>query len=282
MNYFREPDIKDILIRALREDIGRKDITTEAVIPAKQSVKAILLAKERCVVCGLGVARAVFRLQDKNCRFRALVKEGDYVTKGMKLALVSGKARPILSAERVALNFLTRLCGISTLTKKFTDAVKPYKVKILDTRKTTPGLRLLEKYAVRMGGGFNHRMSLDEMLLVKDNHWKAAKGCIRLPPFTKGYQIEIEVRNLKEFRQALKLKPDIIMLDNMSIKDIKEAVKIRNQLSTNDYRPTTKLEASGGINLKNIRRIASCGVEQISVGALTHSVNSADISLEIL
>jgi len=278
MNYTK--NLKNIIKSALKEDIGRMDITTEKIIPANKSVKATILAKENCVVCGLNVVSLVFMAQDKNIKFKPMVEEGAFVKKGKIIAHIYGKTRSILTAERVALNFLSFLSGISTETRKFVDAVRPYKVKIMDTRKTIPGLRLLEKYAVRMGGAFNHRMRLDEMLLIKDNHlkviknYKALKGLLRK---AKKYKVELEVKNLKEFKEALKLQPDIIMLDNMSIKNIRKAVQIRNKLA----HKAPKIEASGGIMLKNVKRIASCKVDMISIGALTHSVNSVDISLEI-
>jgi nicotinate-nucleotide pyrophosphorylase (carboxylating) len=275
MNYIKEPDIKDIIINALKEDIGTGDITTQTVILKDKIVKAVLLAKENCVVCSIGVAALVFRTQDKNIRFKTCVKDGEFVKKGKIIARLTGKAGSILSAERVALNFLCHLSGIASMTRKFVEAVKPYKAKIMDTRKTTPGLRILEKYAVRMGGGFNHRFSLDEMFLIKDNHLKVVGGIAKLRGIGGEYKLEIEVKNLPEFKKAIKLKPDVIMLDNMSIKDIRKAVQIRN------YR-LPKLEVSGGITLKNAKKIASCGPDMISIGALTHSVRSIDISLEIL
>lgn len=282
MNYIRDLEIIDIVKSSLKEDLGTEDITTESIIPEDKFVKAVLLAKDSCVVCGLGVAALVFKVQDKSIKFRPLVSDGDYIKKGKIIARIYGKARSILTAERVALNFLTLLSGISTTTRKFVEAVKPYKVKIMDTRKTFPNLRLLEKYAVRIGGGFNHRLSLDEMTMVKDNHLKVIGGIDRLSGFSRKYKVEIEVKNLREFKAALKLRPDIIMLDNTRIKDIQKAVKIRNSLSPNTYQGMPKLEASGGINLKNIRKIASAGVDMVSIGALTHSVKSVDISLEIL
>lgn len=272
MNY-----TKHLIREALKEDIGKKDITTQFIIPKNKYIKAILLAKEDCVVCGLKVARLVFKIKDKNIKFKPLISEGQKIKKGRIIARLQGQARPILTAERVALNFLGHLCGIATKTRKYAQAVKPYKIKIMDTRKTTPGLRNLEKYAVRVGGGYNHRFRLDEMLLVKDNHLKVMQGYKKLPKIAGDYKFEAEVKNLKEFRQALKLKPDIIMLDNMSIKDMSRAVQIKDSLSK-----APKLEASGGIMLKNIRRIASTGIDMISLGALTHSVNSIDISLEVL
>jgi nicotinate-nucleotide pyrophosphorylase (carboxylating) len=285
MNYNNEFDVKNIIINALKEDIGFKDITTDTVIPKDKLVDAIILAKEDCVVCGLGVASCVLKEQDKDIQFKSLVKEGDFVKKGKILAKIHGRARSILTSERAALNFLSLLSGISTATRKFVDAVKPHKAKIIDTRKTIPGLRILEKYAVRIGGGFNHRMSLDEMILIKDNHLKVVGDRLWVVGFKKNFpqvKTEIEVKTLKEFNKALKLKPDIIMLDNMIVKDMKRAVLIRNSLSPNTYHLTPKLEASGGITLKNVKHVASSGVDMISIGALTHSVNSVDISLEII
>jgi nicotinate-nucleotide pyrophosphorylase (carboxylating) len=284
-NYANEISLKDIVRSALKEDIGTGDITTDTLIPFNKRVKAILIARDNLVVCGLDVAKLVFKTLDKDIKFRSLVKEGDFVKANKRLAVISGKARAILACERVALNFLCLLSGVATKTKKFVQAVRPYKAKILDTRKTIPGLRLLEKYAVRIGGGYNHRFRLDEMVLVKDNHLKLVKkyrNLRDLEKIGKKYQIEIEAKDLKEFREALKLKPDIIMLDNMGIEDIKKAVKIRNyRLPITGYR-LPKLEASGRVTLKNIRKIAATGVEMISIGELTHSVNSVDISLEIL
>jgi len=275
VNYIKELDIKDIVAAALKEDIGTRDITTEAFIPPDKSVKAIILAKENFVVCGLGVAALAFRLQDKDIKFKACVREGQFVKKGKRLAKLSGNARGILTAERVALNFLSLLSGISTKTRKFVNAVKPHKVKILDTRKTIPGLRLLEKYAVRIGGGFNHRFCLDEMVLVKDNHLKIVGGIDRLGGFSRKQRTEIEVKDLREFKTALLLDPDIIMLDNMSVKEMKRAAAARASRKP-------RLEASGGITLKNIKKIAASGVDMISVGELTDSLNSVDLSLEIL
>jgi nicotinate-nucleotide pyrophosphorylase (carboxylating) len=189
----------------------------------------------------------------------------------------------------VALNFVSRLSGIATLTRKFVQATRPYKAKIMDTRKTTPALRALEKYAVRIGGGLNHRFSLDEMIMVKDNHLKVMGDKLWVAGFKeiknrilRRVKIEIEVNNLREFKKALNLKPDIIMLDNMNIKDLKMAVRIRNNSALITPNPSPKLEASGGINLKNVRKIASLGIDMISVGDLTHSPKSIDMSLQIL
>lgn len=282
MNYINSLPLREIVKLALREDIGRNDITTTALIPKNKKVKAALLAKEDFVVCGLHVAALVFNQMDRGIKFSPCVREGEAVKKGKIIAILSGKARSILSAERVALNFLTLLCAIATKTRKFVNAVKPHNPRILDTRKTIPGIRLLEKYAVRTGGGYNHRYCLDEMVMVKDNHLKVFGGIDKLKSLPKNFRSEIEVNNLKELRSALNLRPDIIMLDNMSSLNIAKAVRIRNKFSSGARNPLPKLEASGGISLKNIKKVASTGVDLISVGSLTHSVDAVDISLEIL
>lgn len=289
MTYPNSYKLKSLLREALKEDIGRRDITTDLIIPKNCFVKVVLVAKETGILCGVDIAGYVFKEQDRNIRFKTSLKNGQRMRKGGIVARIYGRAVSILTAERVALNFLSLLSGIATKTKKYVDAVKPYSVKIFDTRKTIPGLRELEKYAVRVGGGFNHRFRLDEMVMIKDNHYRVA-GCglraadlkeikKKISPKVK---IEVEVETIEEFKKALNIKPDIIMLDNMNIKDIKKAVKLRNSLLPTTYHLSPKLEASGGINLKNIRQIAKTGVDMISIGELTHSVDSIDISLEIL
>lgn len=275
-------DIKHLVLNALKEDIGVRDITTEAIIPTDKTVKAVILAKDNCIICGLPIAAVVFKTMDKKIKFRPLVNEGEYIKEGSVIVKIQGKARSVLTAERVALNFLGMLSGIATETKKYIDAVKPYKVKVLDTRKTIPLLRELQKYAVRVAGGYNHRMRLDEMLLIKDNHLATLhnetpiKKMIKIAQKRKpeNVKLEIEVKNLKQLKEALAAKPDIIMLDNMSIVDIKKAVQIRNY-------QLPKLEASGGINLKNVKRVAATGVDMISIGALTDNIKTVDLSLEI-
>ncbi len=283
-----EQKILSIIRPALKEDIGSGDITSELILPRKKKIKARILAKENGVVCGLDVARVVFRAVDKRIRFHTKTCDGKKVKKGEILARLEGEARGILKAERVALNFLARLSGIATKTFSYIQRVEPFPVKIMDTRKTTPGLRILEKYAVRCAGGFNHRMGLGDQILVKDNHIKV-HNVQQFPVYSlkqlikeikikrpKGIKIEVEVKNLKEFKQALQARPDIIMLDNMSIKEIKKAVQLRNQRS--EYR-SQKIEVSGGINLDNVRKVAACGVEMISVGELTHSAKALDVAL---
>lgn len=283
--------IREIIKQALKEDMGKGDVTTALVIPKTIKVEAVIIAKESGIVCGMDIARMVFKSQDKNIRFQPLIKDGDKINPGEVLAKVYGLAACILSSERVALNFLGLLSGIATRTREFVNEVKPYKVKIMDTRKTLPGLRLPEKYAVRVGGGYNHRFGLDEMVLIKDNHLKIINPKSQTPnpkqilqiknKIPKKMKIEVEVKNLKEFKETLKAGPDIIMLDNMTVKDVKEAVKIRNLLPPNSYHPIPELEASGGINLKDLKKIAATGIDFVSLGTLTKDIRSMDLSLEI-
>jgi nicotinate-nucleotide pyrophosphorylase (carboxylating) len=256
----------------LLEDIGEQDITTALCIEKNKKIRVKIIAKENFIVCGVLIAKQVFKSIDPGLKFKPLLKEGAYVKNKQTIAIISGPARSILTAERVSLNLLALLSGIATKTHKFVSKIHPFKTKITDTRKTLPGLRLLQKYAVRIGGGYNHRMRLDEMILIKDNHIQAAHKCISLLKIPEGEKIEIEAQNLGEFKKALQLKPAIIMLDNMKISDIKKAIAIPH--------PDTKLEVSGGINLKNIRKYAATGVDIISVGELTDSVASVDISLD--
>ena len=271
-----------IIKRALAEDIGRGDITTGLCIPKNIPIKAKIIAKENFLICGIHLACDVFKTIDTNLKFKPQIKEGERVFKQQTLAIISGDAHSILTAERVALNLLSFLSGIATKTSKFTKKILPFKTKITDTRKTFPGLRSLQKYAIRIGSGYNHRMRLDEMVLIKDNHLKIMGGHSKLPNMPKGYRIEIEVQSLKEFKHALSFKPEIIMLDNMTIGDILKAVKIRNSFKFNNRPCLTKLEASGGIHLGNVKKYAATGVEIISIGELTDSITSVDISLEVV
>jgi nicotinate-nucleotide pyrophosphorylase (carboxylating) len=274
--------LEGIVRHALIEDIGKGDITTQLTIPKEKEVQAKLIVKEACVVCGLLAAERAFKISDSKVKFEILVKEGQRVSAGKTIAKIKGNAGRILTAERVALNLLSLLCAIATKTREYVKEIRPFKVKITDTRKTFPGLRDLEKYAVRIGGGYNHRLSLDEMILIKDNHIRVTQGYDKLPSVPKGFKIEIEVQNLDEFKHALRFKPDVIMLDNMNIADIKEAVRIRDKTVFSSHHPKTRLEVSGGVNLGNVKKIAATGVEIISIGDLTHSVKSIDISLEVL
>jgi len=271
-----------LIEEALREDIGSGDITTEAIVPPGLMAEGSLIAKEEGVISGLFLAEEVFKRVDKSLEFSALVREGEKVKGGKKIAQVKGQARAILKGERTALNFLGRLCGISTLTAKFVEAIAGTQARILDTRKTTPGWRKLEKYAVRKGGGLNHRFGLYDMVLVKDNHIdllggisQAIRGSLD-NPLWKGREVEAEIRNLRELKEVLSLGVERVMLDNFSLSQIREAMEIVFKLKGRD-RP--RLEVSGGVNLKNVREIAQTGVDYISIGALTHSARALDISL---
>ncbi len=277
------PERMETIVRhALIEDIGRGDITTQLTIPKDKIIKAKIIAKEDFLLCGIIIAERVFKAVDPSVEFVQKIKEGKMVKAKKTIAVISGKASSILTAERVALNLLSLLSGIATKTNEFVKEIEPYKTKITDTRKTMPGLRELQKYAVRIGGGHNHRIRLDEMILIKDNHIKATDGYSKLPSVPKGYKIEIEAQNLEEFKHALYFKPDIIMLDNMKVEDIKEAVRIRNSTEFKSHHLPSKLEASGGIYLENIKEYAATGVEIISVGELTDSIKSVDISLDVV
>ena len=273
--------IKHLIDLALSEDIGKKDLTSEAVVENKLSGKAVIVAKQGGVLAGLPVAKMVFQTVNPAVIFKMLKQDGEKIKKGEGIALVQGKVGSILSAERTALNFLQRLSGIATLTAKYVERTKGTRAKILDTRKTTPGLRVLEKYAVKAGGGENHRMGLFDMILIKENHIKAARGIsdaikkARSKYRTK--KIEVEVRNLTELKEAIEAEPDWIMLDNMKIHQMKKAVRMIRSIS-----PNIKIEASGEINLRNGRKIALTGVDFISVGALTHSAPALDLSLILI
>lgn len=272
--------LKSIIEQALIEDTGKGDLTTDITIPKNKKIKAEIIAKEDFLLCGIDAAGQVFKTVDPRLSFIQKIKEGKQAHNQEVIAVISGKAKSILRAERVALNLLALLSGVATKTNQFVRKIRPYKTKITDTRKTIPGLRELQKYAVRIAGGYNHRIRLDEMVLIKDNHLKIIGGHAKLPKVPEGCKIEIETQNLKEFRHVLGLQPDIIMLDNMRIKDIKEAVKIRDNTKFKKHK--TLLEASGGINLGNIKNYAATGIEIISVGELTDSLKSVDVSLEVI
>lgn len=259
----------------LAEDVGGGDLTTAHVVPADATCEAAILIKQPGVVCGLDVAEALFRELDATVRFESLVADGDSIDGG-RLALVTGPARPILTGERTALNILGRLSGIATLTRRFVDAIEGTGAEILDTRKTTPGLRALEKYAVRCGGGRNHRFGLYDGILIKDNHLAVA-GSIRAAverAAVDGVPVQVEVETLNGLHEALDAGADSILLDNMSPELMREAVAITAGRAT--------LEASGGVTLDTIRTIAETGVDFISIGALTHSARSLDVSLDVL
>ncbi|MDD5344193.1 MAG: carboxylating nicotinate-nucleotide diphosphorylase [Smithella sp.] len=269
--------IKKIVKFALAEDIGAGDITTRATVSPTKKGRAIAVAKEDFIIAGIDVFAETFQLLDENTKIKKLMNDGRRAKKGDVIAEVSGSLSNILQAERVALNLFQRMCGIATLTAKYVKAVRGTKTKILDTRKTAPGLRILDKMAVRMGGGRNHRIGLYDGVLIKDNHIEAAGDITsavkaqRKNPFMK---IEVETKNIKEVKEALKCDVDVIMLDNMSVPAMKKAVDF--------VKGRTLLEASGNVSLKNVAAIAAIGVDFISIGELTHSVRAADISLKII
>ncbi len=271
-------EIDRIITAALREDIGPGDVTTGAIIPMNKTGKASFYAKEEGIIAGLFIAESVFKKSGRNIIWKNHVKEGSHVTKNRKIAEVSGSLAAILKAERTALNLLQRLSGIATITSKFVEKAESANTKILDTRKTVPGMRLLDKYAVKCGGGTNHRFGLYDMVLIKDNHIKIAGSIAEAVNLVrkknkKKILIEVETGNLNQVKEALAAKADIIMLDNMSTQMMKEAVKIIGGKA--------KTEASGNVNLKNVSKIANTGVDFISVGALTHSVKALDINMKI-
>lgn len=271
--------VDKIIERGLLEDIGTGDVTTKSIIPSNLKAKGIIKTSEEGVVAGLGIACLVFKKLDSDITFQEKIKDGTKVARGKVLAEITGPARTILKGERVALNFLQRMSGIATITSKFCQEVKDFPARIVDTRKTTPGLRILEKYAVRMGGGYNHRFGLYDAVLIKDNHIavaggiKSAVNSVR-KQISHTVKIEVEVENISQFQEALEMKVDIIMLDNMNLDTMKEAVKMA--------KGKVLIEASGGITLEKARKIAQTGVDLISIGALTHSVKSLDISMEII
>ncbi len=258
---------------ALHEDVGAGDITSRLLIPASARAEAFILAKQEGVFCGGEVARAVFRTADSRLKVSLPVRDGAFVKKGRKVLRISGSLQSILKAERTALNFLGHLSGISTRTAGFVKRVRNYRTRILDTRKTTPLWRNLEKYAVKTGGGCNHRMGLYDAVFVKENH--RTRGDMNNLQKVSG-KFEIEVRNMKELAEALKLKPKVILLDNFKPAQIRKAVR----LARGQNRKVI-LEASGGINESNVAAYAATGVDQISIGALTHSIPCFDFSLLI-
>jgi nicotinate-nucleotide pyrophosphorylase (carboxylating) len=279
------PELNPLLVEeavraALAEDFGRAgDITSQATIPASAQARAVIAARKKPgVLAGLGLARKAFELVDPSLRFEALARDGDHFAPGAVLARIEGSARGILSAERVALNFLGRLCGIATLTSHYAEAVAPTKAKICCTRKTTPGLRAFEKYAVRCGGGVNHRFGLDDAVLIKDNHIAVAGGVAPALRASKAFvghlvKIEIEVDTLDQLREVLAEGADAVLLDNMTPAQLREAVAMIGG--------RMKAEASGGIHLDGLREVAESGVDLISSGALTHSAPVLDLGLDI-
>lgn len=281
-NLLNDSRISRLIELALMEDIGMGDVTGEAILSDDALGDAELLCKEDGVVAGLEVAALVFQQCDHSITLTVRVQDGQRVAKGTAIAAINGPAKSILQGERTALNFLQRMSGIATLTRRYVDAVAGTNAKITDTRKTAPGLRVLDKWAVRLGGGVNHRFGLDDMVLIKDNHIVAAGGiaaaverCTRyLAEEHLDIKIEVETKNLDEVHEALRCTGvHRIMLDNFAPEEMRKAVKL--------IAHRTEVEASGGITLDNVRSVAEAGVDFISVGALTHSVKALDISLEL-
>ena len=276
------PDVlvEPIIRAALAEDLGRAgDITSQACIPADARLRAQFAARKAGVVSGLDCVRLTLAAMDPAARFQALHADGEAVAAGAVLARVEGGARAILAAERTALNLLGRLCGIATLTAAYVTAIQGTGARITDTRKTTPGLRALEKHAVRCGGGISHRYGLDDAILIKDNHVAACGGvalALERAKAAAGHlvKVEVEVDSLEQLDEALPLGPDVILLDNFSLADLREAVR-----RTAGH---VRLEASGGVSLETVRAIAETGVDVISVGALTHSAPALDVGLDCL
>jgi len=260
---------------ALGEDIGSGDVTTNSIVSSKASAVAQIIAKQDGVLSGLAVARAVFLLLSSGMRFNSALRDGAEVVSGQTLLEMTGPARTILTGERTALNFLGRMSGIATLTRKFVDAIAGTRARILDTRKTAPGLRAIDKLAVQHGGGYNHRFGLYDMVLIKNNHIDYARSLSRAVDLaragTQNLEIEIEARTIDEAQEALALGVERILLDNMSLDELRRTVAL--------CAGQVKLEASGNVGLDNVRAIAETGVDFISVGALTHSAKAFDLSV---
>ena len=270
-----EQQIRDIVRKALEEDMGDGDVTTDSIVPPDRKSYGRFMAKEKGVIAGLEVARATFLALDDQAQFETMINDGERVEAGKMIARVLGHGRALLSAERVALNFLQRISGIASLTRQFVDAVKGTSAIILDTRKTAPGLRAFDKWAVLLGGGQNHRFGLFDMVLIKDNHIQIAgsitEAVSRVRMGVGGdFEIEVEVKDMEELKEALELKVDKILLDNMNTEELTQAVKIADG--------RVPLEASGNVDLGNVAAIADTGVDYISIGQLTHSAKALDIS----
>lgn len=279
-NIFEREDLVDYLEACLMEDVGERDITTDALIADEMPGAAKIIAKDTGIIAGVKVAEILFELVDEDLEVKTFFNDGDSVKNGDLILTITGNIKSILMAERVTLNFMQRMSGIATVTNRYVKEVEGTKTKIYDTRKTAPGMRLLDKYAVKVGGGENHRMGLYDMFLIKENHVAAAGSITKAIELCYEYRkdeeldckIQIEVRNFEELREALDSgKADMVLIDNFKIEDMAEAVKIVNG--------SMEVEASGGVTFENLRRIAETGVDRISIGALTHSVKAFDLSL---
>ncbi|MCS7263843.1 MAG: carboxylating nicotinate-nucleotide diphosphorylase [Armatimonadetes bacterium] len=278
--------LDELIFQALQEDAPFGDITTEAIVSGNEEGSAVIVVKQDGVICGLKIAEKVFKALDPNSLTETFADEGDWVNALRTVAKVRGKLKAILMGERTALNFLQRLSGIATLTKKFVEKASPYQVRIVDTRKTTPLLRILEKYAVRCGGGFNHRFSLSDGVLIKDNHIRVAKSVTEAVRRVRSkvhhlLRIEVETQNLEQVQEALECDVDAILLDNFDVDEIRRAVQLVKEWCERKGKRKPLLEVSGNVNLQNVEEIAQTGVDIISVGSITHSAPSLDISMEI-
>lgn len=278
-NKMKENELEHILNHAFAEDVGKGDITTNHLVSETAFAKAQMRAKANGIIAGLPIAEKVFRKLDPNLIWKPNLKDGDRVKKGDLIVEMEGSCRALLTGERLALNLMQRMSGIATKTAKYVKTVKNKKVQILDTRKTVPGLRVLDKYSVKTGGGSNHRIGLYDMVMIKDNHIKIAGGIIPAVRQIKksvpdSIKIEVETTTINEVKEALTAKADIIMLDNMSLEDMAKSVKLIDGKA--------KTEASGNISLKKLKRIAQTGVDYISTGAITHSVKALDISQNMI
>ncbi|WP_434748598.1 carboxylating nicotinate-nucleotide diphosphorylase [Paenibacillus amylolyticus] len=265
----------------LREDVGAGDVTTNVTVPADSKSKAVIHAKDHGVIAGITIAELVFQIVDPELRYTPKVNDGDAVTPGTILAVVEGSTHSLLTGERLALNLLQRMSGVATRTRSYVDALEGLKTRLVDTRKTTPGHRLLEKYAVRVGGGANHRFGLYDAVMIKDNHIKGAGSISEAVQRARAViphtmTIEVETENLTQVQEALQASADIIMLDNMRPDRMREAIALIREQA-----PHVKVEASGNVSLETIRGIAETGVDVISVGRLTYSFESLDISLDL-
>lgn len=270
--------LDDLIRRVLDEDIGSGDITTDSLVPEDARAEAVIYSKESGVLAGLDVAEKVFRALDPGVRVEKLLSDGSLLEPRRVIARVAGSARALLTGERVALNFLQRLSGVATATRRLAELIEGTGARLVDTRKTTPGLRLLEKYAVRVGGGYNHRTGLYDGILIKDNHIKVAGGIAEAVRMVRSVaphtlRIEVEVEDLDQLEEAVRAGADAVLLDNMPVAMIREAVR--------RHKGRVLLEASGGITIQNIREIAETGVDLISVGAITHSAPALDVSMDI-
>ncbi|MBC8235865.1 carboxylating nicotinate-nucleotide diphosphorylase [bacterium] len=271
--------VKQLLELALAEDIGIGDVTSDVIIPKDRVSTGIIISKDTGLVAGLEVVELILGMVDSQLTLTPILSDGDKIEHGIKIGNIYGPARSMLKVERLVLNFLQRLSGIATLTSKYVQTVADYPVKIIDTRKTTPGWRILEKYAVRVGGGYNHRFGLYDAVLIKDNHIALAGSITEAIEMARSQiphtmKIEVETKSIQQVSEALDAKPDIIMLDNMTIDEMKESVKLIDGRAP--------IEASGNVRLETVKKIAETGVNLISIGALTHSAPALDISIDVI